>query len=87
MADSDNLVPCATCQTLIEGTHMHRVGPFEMHCQQTHCKECDYREQFRLSRLVERPYRMPFPRPTKEGKMPAVVKEELMRRRQREKSE
>ena len=80
MAD-DNLVPCETCQTLIEGTHTHRLGLMTMECRHTHCKECEYREAFRASRLCKKPYRDPFPVPGLDGRMPQSVRDELVKLR------
>jgi len=78
MAD-DNLIPCETCQTLIEGTHTHRFGPIEMECRDTHCKECAYQEAFRTNRLCKKPYRDPFPVPALDGRMPKSVRDELVK--------
>lgn len=78
---ADNLVPCESCGTLIEGTRVHRlVGGFSTVCLHTRCIECEYREHFRTSRLVRgKPYRDPFPRPTRDGRMPADLRAELVK--------
>lgn len=84
---SDSIIPCETCGTLIEGVHTHRFMGMEVSCHQTHCKECEYQEDFRKSRLCERPYRNLFPRPGKDGKMPERVREQIAKQHEQRKTE
>lgn len=84
----DNFVLCALCGTLIEGTHEHLFLGMTVFCRQTLCVACEYQENFRLNRCVKvKPYRDPFPRPTKDGSMPAALREEMAKMHAQRKAE
>lgn len=80
----EQLHSCQTCGTIMPNAVSHEhFGPMVMTSTRRHCWECEYKEAHRLSRLVKKkPYKDPFPQPTKDGKMPEDLKRELQTKQQ-----
>lgn len=66
-------VRCKTCSIEIEKpTFVAGHGPVCQVMQQEYCVSCGFLEGFRMSTVARRPFRLPIPRPTKEGKAPMM---------------
>jgi len=56
------------------------LGPLHVELRRDYCTRCDFLVHFRQVRYRQRPFRLPYPRPTVEGEPPARYLAEMEER-------